>query len=106
MPNKKKEEEILDMINGLPEGKIFKNIAEKVIADERITDEEAIHLFEKASIGLSATLANYIREKRHGDKTFFNRNFHILKPKQSIIYSSQSHEFAALDHGYARSIHF
>ncbi len=106
MPNKKKEEEILDIINSLPEGKIFRNIAEKVFADERITDDEAIHLFEKASIGLSATLANYIREKRHGNKTFFNRNFHI-EPTNVCVFSckfcSYSRLYAHRDEGWALS---
>ncbi len=64
-----KEEDLLQLINSFPEGKIFKNITEKIIAEERITDEEGVFLFEKASLGLSATLANYIREKKHGDKT-------------------------------------
>ena len=106
MQNINKEEEILDIIKALPEGKIFKNIAEKVIADERITDEEGIILFQKASLGLSATLANYIREKKHGDKTFFNRNFHI-EPTNVCVFSckfcSYSRLYAHRDEGWALS---
>ena len=61
--------ELLQLINVLPQGKSFTTIAEKVVADERITDEEGLFLFEKATLGLSAALAKYIREKKHGDRT-------------------------------------
>jgi aminodeoxyfutalosine synthase len=102
-----KEEEIAALINALPEGKNFKNIAEKVIADERITEEEGIFLFEKASLGLSATLANYIREKKHGNKTFFNRNFHI-EPTNVCVFSckfcSYSRLYAHRDEGWQLTI--
>jgi len=106
MQNPNKEEELIAEINALPEGKIFKKIAEKVIADERITDEEGVLLFDKASLGLTATLANYIREKKHGDKTFFNRNFHI-EPTNVCVFSckfcSYSRLYAHRDEGWALS---
>jgi aminodeoxyfutalosine synthase len=52
-------------------------IAEKVVKKDRITDEEGIYLFDNAELGYLGVLANYIREDRHGDKTYFNKNFHI-----------------------------
>ncbi|TAL41995.1 MAG: aminofutalosine synthase MqnE [Chitinophagaceae bacterium] len=52
-------------------------IAEKVISGERINDEEGLLLFEKGSLPFLGSLANHIREKLHGDTTYFNRNFHI-----------------------------
>ena len=55
MLNTDKEKELSGIISALPEGKSFINITEKIIADERITDDEGIQLFEKASLGLSAT---------------------------------------------------
>ena len=55
----------------------FRNIAEKVYQDERITINEGILLYEKAELGYLGALANHIREKRHGNYVFFNRNFHI-----------------------------
>ena len=55
----------------------LKTIAEKVKNQQRITDEEGVLLFEKGSLGFVGTLANYIRERLHGDTTYFNRNFHI-----------------------------
>ncbi len=52
-------------------------IGEKVIREERLSDEDALLLFEKGSIGYVGTLANYVRERLHGQNTYFNRNFHI-----------------------------
>jgi aminodeoxyfutalosine synthase len=99
-----KEKGLSQLINNLPEGKIFKSILEKIIDDQRITDEEGMFLFEKASLGLSATLANYIREKKHGNKTYFNRNFHI-EPTNVCVFSckfcSYSRLYAHRDEGWA-----
>ncbi len=52
-------------------------IGEKVIKQERITPEEGILLFERAGLPFAGALANFVRERLHGDKTYFNRNFHI-----------------------------
>ena len=54
----------------------LKLIAQKVSNHERITDEECILLFEKGSLGFVGSLANYVREKMHGNKTYF-----FFKPK-------------------------
>lgn len=100
-------EELIAVITALNEGNDFVRIAEKVVADERITDEEGLLLFEKASLGLVATLANYIREKKHGDKTYFNRNFHI-EPTNVCVFSckfcSYSRLYAHRDEGWQLSI--
>jgi aminodeoxyfutalosine synthase len=101
-----RKDELLQLINVLPQGKSFTTIAEKVVADERITDEEGLFLFEKASLGLSAALANYIREKKHGDRTYFNRNFHI-EPTNVCVFSckfcSYSRLYAHRDEGWVLS---
>ena len=55
----------------------LKKIAEKVKQQIRITDAEGILLFEKGSLPFVGALANFIRERMHGDTTYFNRNFHI-----------------------------
>jgi len=56
----------------------LKNIAVKVFNEERLTVEEGIALFDKdASLNFLGSLANHIREKKHGDNTYFNKNFHI-----------------------------
>ena len=53
----------------------LKSIAQKVKNKERITDEECLLLFEKGSLAFVGSLANFIRERLHGDRTYFNRNF-------------------------------
>ncbi len=52
-------------------------IAEKVAANERISDADALLLYEKAELGFLGTLANAIKLKKHGKAVYFNRNFHI-----------------------------
>ena len=63
-----------------------RTIADKVITGNRITEQEGLHLFEKSDLGFIGALANRIREDRHGDKTYFNRNFH-LEPTNVCLYT-------------------
>ncbi|MBW6483701.1 MAG: aminofutalosine synthase MqnE [Vicingaceae bacterium] len=53
------------------------SIYDKILNEERITPKEGIYLFYNAELSHLGTLSNYIREKRHGNKTYFNKNFHI-----------------------------
>ena len=55
----------------------LKYIAKKVFKGERILFNEGLLLYEKGELGYLGALANYIREKKHGNSVFFNRNFHI-----------------------------
>lgn len=85
----------------------LKHIAEKVKAGTRITDEECLVLFEKGSLAFVGALANFIREKLHGDKTYFNRNFHI-EPTNVCVFSckfcSYSQLYAHKEEGWELSI--
>ncbi|MAT53317.1 MAG: aminofutalosine synthase MqnE [Saprospirales bacterium] len=63
----------------------LRNIAGKVLNGQRITPEEGLTLFQEADLGLMGALANFIREKKHGDNTYFNRNFHI-EPTNVCVY--------------------
>ncbi len=67
-------------------GNGLQKIAEKIIEGKRISDEEGLLLFEKGELGLLGALANLVRERKHGDKTYFNRNFHI-EPTNICIYN-------------------
>ena len=62
------------------------DIAKKVFDKKRITPEEGLYLFEHASLGYLGTLANFIREEKNGNNTYFNRNFHI-EPTNVCIYT-------------------
>jgi aminodeoxyfutalosine synthase len=85
----------------------LQQIAEKVKTGQRITDEDCLLLFEKSSLGFAGSLANYIKEKLHGDKVFFNRNFHI-EPTNVCVFScnfcSYSKLYAKRDEGWELSI--
>ncbi len=61
-------------------------IAEKVSRQERITEEEGLLLFEKGSLSYVGALANHIRDRKHRDHTYFNRNFHI-EPTNVCLYT-------------------
>ncbi len=64
----------------------LREIAQKVAESRRITPEEGLLLYETAPLGYLGTLANHLREKRFGNDTFFNRNFH-LEPTNVCIYT-------------------
>ncbi len=73
----------------------LKHIAEKVLSNERITFDEGVLLYETGELGYLGVLANYIREKRHGDKTYFNRNFHI-EPTNLCVYDCKFCSYSRL----------
>jgi aminodeoxyfutalosine synthase len=60
-------------------------IEEKVAKGQRISDEDALYLYEKADLPFLAVLATQVRERKNGKKVFFNRNFHI-EPTNVCIY--------------------
>jgi aminodeoxyfutalosine synthase len=76
----------------LPE---LKDIANKVLHNQRITFDEGVLLFEKGELGYLGVLANHIRETRHGDKTYFNRNFHI-EPTNLCVYDCKFCSYSRL----------
>ena len=85
----------------------LKTIAQKVKNKERITDAECLLLFEKGSLAFVGALANFIRERLHGDRTYFNRNFHI-EPTNVCVFScefcSYSRLYAQKEEGWELSI--
>ena len=70
-------------------------IAEKVKFNQRISFDEGILLYEKGELGYLGTLANFIREQRHGDLTYFNRNFHI-EPTNLCVYDCKFCSYSVL----------
>nr|MBC7612463.1 aminofutalosine synthase MqnE [Pseudopedobacter sp.] len=70
-------------------------IAEKVKKSERITFDEGVYLFEKGELSYVGVLANYIREKRYGNNTYFNRNFHI-EPTNLCVYDCKFCSYSVL----------
>ncbi len=70
-------------------------IAQKVIDNERITESEGLLLYEQGTPGYLGALANHIRERRHGHRTYFNRNFH-LEPTNVCIYTCKFCSYSRL----------
>ena len=66
--------------------KSLRSIGQKVLKAERITFDEGVHLFEKGELGFLGALANHVRERKNGNQTFFNRNFHI-EPTNICVFS-------------------
>ena len=52
-------------------------IAERVAGGERLSAEDALVLYRTGDILAVGWLANSVRERMHGDKTYFNVNRHI-----------------------------
>jgi aminodeoxyfutalosine synthase len=55
----------------------LKPIADKVLAGERLNIEDGITLYRSPDLLAVGWLANHVREKRHGNVTYFNVNRHI-----------------------------
>src|SRR5216110_1290826 len=55
----------------------LKSVHEKVLAGERLSADDALALYRTADILALGWLANHVRERLHGDKTYFNVNRHI-----------------------------
>lgn len=73
----------------------FKTIADKVLNGERISFEEGVLLYEKGELGFVGMLANFIRTKKHGSNTYFNRNFHV-EPTNVCVYSCKFCSYSRL----------
>ncbi len=73
----------------------LRHIAEKVQSNMRISFDDGLLLYNKADLGYLGVLANYIREKRHGNKTYFNKNFHI-EPTNLCVYDCKFCSYSVL----------
>lgn len=81
----------------------LQDIANKVQRGERLTNEDGLYLFEHGEIGFVGALANYVANKLHGNKVYFNRNFHI-EPTNVCIFTcnfcSYSRQYKHRDDGW------
>lgn len=64
----------------------LQNIGQKVIQGVRLSPEDGLYLFQNAELNYVGSLASWVREKLHGNKTYFNRNFHI-EPTNVCIFT-------------------
>jgi aminodeoxyfutalosine synthase len=55
----------------------LQGIADRVLAGERLTADDGLRLLQTPALAAVGALANVVRERKHGDLTWFNRNLHI-----------------------------
>lgn len=86
--------------------KALLNIADKIINEQRLTEEEGVLLFEKGELPFVGALANHVRERLHGSRVYFNRNFHI-EPTNVCVFTchfcSYSRQYKHRDEGWEMS---
>src|SRR6187551_1276416 len=56
---------------------LLETIREKIQRGERLTFDDGVALFHEPDLLAVGQLANEVREKRHGDRTYFNRNMRV-----------------------------
>ncbi len=87
--------------------KMLREIGAKVLSNQRLDQAEGVALFEGGSLPFLGALANWVREERHGNKTYFNRNFHI-EPTNICVFScsfcSYSKLYAHREEGWELSL--
>jgi aminodeoxyfutalosine synthase len=79
----------------MPADATLQTIARKVNEGTRLTPEDGLYLLERAPLGWLGALANQVRERRHGHKTYFNRNFHI-EPTNVCVFSCKFCSYSRL----------
>jgi aminodeoxyfutalosine synthase len=75
----------------------LQKIGYKILNGERLQETEGVTLFEKGSLSWLGALANFVREQKHSNITYFNRNFHI-EPTNVCVFNCS---FCSYSRGYA-----
>lgn len=85
----------------------LRSIGNKVLQQERLSAEEGVLLFEKGELGYLGALANHVSNRLHGNKVYFNKNFHI-EPTNVCVFTcnfcSYSRQYKHRDEGWELSI--
>ncbi len=69
------------------------DVRDKVMSGERLGASDALRLYQARDLAAVGALANHVREARHGDLTFYNRNVH-LNPTNVCVASCKFCSFA------------
>lgn len=85
----------IEVIIAAEKDSTLQKIGTKVIQNERIFFDEGVYLFENASLPYVGALANWKREALHGNKTYFNKNFHI-EPTNVCVFSCKFCSYSKL----------
>jgi aminodeoxyfutalosine synthase len=85
-----------DSVTGFDAGKLTaaeQQVLHKVTHNQRISDDDALALYQSNNLPFLGHLANIVRTRKHGLKAYFNRNFHI-EPTNICIYTCSFCAFA------------
>jgi len=85
----------IEVIIGAEHDTLLQEIGHKVINNKRLLFDEGVYLFEHASLPYVGALANWKRESLHGNKTYFNKNFHI-EPTNVCVFSCKFCSYSKL----------
>jgi aminodeoxyfutalosine synthase len=85
----------IEIIIAAEKDNLLQQIGTKVINNQRISFDEGVYLFDKASLPYVGALANWKRESLHGDTTYFNKNFHI-EPTNVCVFSCKFCSYSKL----------
>jgi aminodeoxyfutalosine synthase len=85
----------IEVIIAAEKDSTLQKIGNKVIQNERILFDEGVYFFENASLPYVGALANWKRESLHGNKTYFNKNFHI-EPTNVCVFSCKFCSYSKL----------
>ena len=93
------EQENLSLLSQSSVSKGLMRIAKKVFNSERISEKEALSLFKEAGLGFLGILANYIREKKNKNYTYYIRNLHI-EPTNKCIHDCKFCSYSERNAGH------
>lgn len=85
-------------------------IADKVLAGQRLNAADALTLYASPDVLAVGWLANHVRERRHGNNTYFNVNRHINPTNVCVAacrlcaFWPQEGHCRRLHHGSGRSL--
>ena len=59
-------------------------IADKVLNNKRISLDDGLLLYEKGDVGFLGVLANFIREKKNGNRTLKSKDISLGEKRESF----------------------
>jgi len=82
-----------DIININNESRI-KNVYEKIINRQRVSNEDALYLYEYDNLFLLGYLANIVKERLNGRNVYYNKNIHV-EPTNNCVYNCKFCSYSA-----------
>lgn len=83
----------VDIIEQYPANKKIQTICEKIFNLVRISEEEALILYEKAELALLGVLSDFVKKTKNENKVYYIRNFHI-EPTNICVYNCKFCSFS------------